>query len=309
VKLVLLDALTLGSDIDLKIFENYGELVVYETTNKEQTLTRIKEADIVLTNKVILDETVLKACERLKLICVMATGTNNVDLEYAKQKGIVVKNVAGYSTHSVAQITFTLLLSLITNSAYYDGYVKSKEWSKSPIFTHLDKTFFEIHGKRWGIIGLGTIGKEVAKIATAFGAKVVYFSTSGANHDTFYERVSLREIMQSDIISIHAPLNEKTANLIDKNELALMKKGSVIINVGRGGIINEEALAKAIDEQDILAGIDVTQVEPILSSNPLLHVKKKEHLLFSPHIAWASVEARDKLVNLVAKNIEEFLEK
>ena len=308
-KLVLLDALTLGSDIDLKIFENYGELVVYETTNKEQTLTRIKEADIVLTNKVILDETVLKACERLKLICVMATGTNNVDLEYAKQKGIVVKNVAGYSTHSVAQITFTLLLSLITNSAYYDGYVKSKEWSKSPIFTHLDKAFFEIHGKRWGIIGLGTIGKEVAKIATAFGAKVVYFSTSGANHDTTYEQVSLREILQSDIISIHAPLNEKTANLIDKDELALMKKGSVIINVGRGGIINEEALAKAIDEQDILAGIDVTQVEPILSSNPLLHVKKKEHLLFSPHIAWASVEARDKLVNLVAKNIEEFLEK
>jgi glycerate dehydrogenase len=305
-KIVLLDALTLGSDVDLSLFEGLGDFISYQTTTSKQLEERIKDAQIVLTNKVIIDKKAMDVSKNLKLICITATGMNNVDLEYAKQKGIVVKNVAGYSTTSVTQVTFTLALSLIGQSAYYDKYVKSGNWSQSPIFTHLERPFFEIKEKTWGIIGLGTIGKEVAKVASAFGAKVVYYSTSGANNTSEYKRVELDELMKSDIISIHAPLNEQTKNLIGKKELGLMQKGAVIINVGRGGIIDEADLAEAIDKQGILAGIDVMAAEPPSKENPLLHVRHKERLVFSPHIAWASVESRKKLVEMVAQNIVEF---
>ncbi len=306
-KIVLLDRDTLGS-VDLSIFERFGDFISYDKTNRNETLQRVKDSDIIITNKVVIDKGILQNCKSLKLICIAATGMNNVDLEFAKIQGVEVKNVAGYSTASVTQATFTLLLSLIGNSCFYDEYVKSKKWSKSPIFTNLEKEFFEIKGKTWGIIGLGNIGKAVANVATAFGANVIYYSTSGVNRDNLYQRKNLYDLLKdSDIVSIHAPLNKKTDNLIKKDELSLMKKGAIILNMGRGGIVNEEDLAYAVDNFDILAGLDVSKVEPMPSDNPLLHVEQKENIIFSPHIAWASKEARATLVKMIADNIENFL--
>ncbi len=306
-KIVLLDKETLGS-VDLSPLEQFGNLTSYNLSKKEETLHRVVDSDIIITNKVIIDKNIMQNCKNLKLICIAATGMNNVDLEFAKKKGIEVRNVAGYSTASVAQTTFTLLLSLIGNSCFYDRYVKSKDWSKSPIFTNLDREFFEIKGKTWGIIGLGNIGKAVASLATAFGANVTYYSTSGVNRDSTYQRKNLNDLLaDSDIISIHAPLNEKTDNLIKKDELKKMRRGAIILNMGRGGIINEEDLAFAIDNFGIFAGLDVSKTEPIKADNPLLHVEQKENIIFSPHIAWASKEARETLVKMIAKNIENFL--
>jgi len=306
-KIVFLDAQTLG-DADLTLFKQFGVFEAFETTALEQRVEHIGDAKIILTNKVIIDQEIMDACPNLGLICITATGTNNVDLEYAKQKGIVVKNVAGYSTASVAQTTFMLVLSLLGQCGYYDQYVKSGSWVKSPMYTHIDRSFWEIKGKRWGIIGLGTIGKEVAKIASAFGAHVVYYSTSGAHSDSTYERVSLESMMQTcDIISIHAPLNEYTKNLITKEQLTLMKKGAILVNVGRGGIVNEADLVDVIDTKEIYVGLDVLAVEPMIAHHPLLHVKYPERLIITPHVAWASVEARRELMRLVGENIKEFL--
>jgi len=307
-KIVFLDASTVGNDISLDEFNNFGEFIAYPITSKEETISHINDAQIVLTNKVVIDKSVMERCKDLKLICIAATGMNNVDLEYAKEKGIEVKNAVGYSTDSVTQTTFTLVLSLLGKSAYYDNYVKSGAWSQSPIFTNIDKPFTQIKGKKWGIIGLGMIGKSVAKVADAFGANICYYSTSGANNNNAYKRLNLDELMSScDIISIHAPLNDKTNNLIQKRELSLMKKDAMLINVGRGGIINEDDLAKAIDTQDILVGIDVVSVEPINADNKLLHVKKKENLIMSPHLAWASREARISLIKIVVENVKSFI--
>lgn len=307
-KIVFLDAQTMGDDIDLSVFKQFGTFETFDTTTLEQRVEHIGDAKIILTNKVMIDKEVIDACPNLGLICVTATGMNNVDLDYAKQKGVAVKNVAGYSTASVAQTTFTLLLSVIGQSAYYDQYVKSGEWVKSKIFTHIERPFMEIKGKKWGIIGFGTIGKEVAKIASAFGATVVYYSTSGANNDAQYARVELNDLFKTcDIISIHAPLNDKTKGLVQKDTLSLMKKRAVLINVGRGGIVNEADLAEAIDKNGIYAGIDVIAYEPMEEGNPLLHVKHIERLVMSPHVAWASVEARTELIRLVGENIKDFI--
>jgi len=307
-KIVLLDKDTLGS-VDLNLFNQFGEFTSYSKTSKNETLSRVIDSDIIITNKVVIDKEIMQNCKNLKLICIAATGMNNVDLNFAKKEGIEVRNVAGYSTASVVQTTFTLLLSLLGNSCYYDRYVKSGLWSKSPIFTNLDREFFEIKGKTWGIIGLGNIGKAVANVAVIFGANVIYYSTSGVNRDDQFQRKNLDDLLKNaDIISIHAPLNAKTDNLIKKDELSKMKKGTIILNMGRGGIINEEDLAYAIDNFEILAGLDVSKTEPISSNNPLLHVEHKENLIFSPHIAWASKEARTTLVNLIAKNINNFLQ-
>jgi len=307
-KIVFLDAKTMGSDIDLSLFQQFGMFEAFETTAMPERIKHIGDAKIVLTNKVLIDKEVMDECPNLGLICITATGMNNVDLEYAKQKKIVVKNVAGYSTASVAQTTFMLVLSLLGQCGYYDQYVKSGGWTKSPMYTHIDRPFWEIKGKRWGIIGLGTIGKEVAKIATAFGAYVVYFSASGANKDAGYEQVTLASMMQMcDIISIHAPLNEHTKNLIAKEQLNQMKKGAILVNVGRGGIVNETDLLEVIDAKEIFVGLDVLSVEPMIENHPLLKVKHPERLIITPHIAWASVEARAELMRLVGENIKEFI--
>jgi len=308
-KIVILDAKTLGDDADLSVFQQFGLFEAHETTDMSQRVEHIGDAKIVLTNKVIIDKEVMDACPNLGLICITATGMNNVDLAYAKQKGIAVKNVAGYSTASVAQITFMLVLDLLGQSYYYDQYVKSGKWTKSPIFTHLDRPFGELKGKRWGIIGFGTIGKEVAKIASAFGSHIVYYSTSGANNDSTYERVSSLETMMQtcDVISIHAPLNDNTKNLVGKEQLNWMKKGAILVNVGRGGIVNEADLLEVIEHKEIYAGLDVLDVEPMSENHPLLEVTHPERLIITPHIGWGSVESRRELIRLVGENIKEFL--
>jgi len=307
-KIVFLDAQTMGKDIDLSIFKSFGEFHAYETTSPTECATHIADANIALSNKVMIDKSVMDACPNLQLICITATGTNNVDLAYAREKGIVVKNVAGYSTASVAQTTMMLALNLIAQSAYYDQFVKKGGWVEAATFTHIERPFWELKGKRWGIIGLGTIGKEVAKIATAFGAEVVYYSTSGANNDALYQRLSLEEMLQtSSVISIHAPLNAQTKGLINHEAFRMMKEGSVLVNVGRGGIVDELALAKIIDEKELYVGLDVLEVEPMRKEHPLLHVKHSDRLIITPHIAWASVEARTALMHLVAQNIHTFL--
>jgi len=302
-KIVILDALTFG-DTDLSGFKKLGDVEVYKITSKEQTKGRITDADVIVTNKVVITDELMACAKNLKLICVAATGMNNIDLEAAKQRGIEVKNVAGYSTASVIGHTFSMLFYLIGHSRYYDEVVKSGSYSKSDIFTDVSHPFFEIKGKKWGIIGLGEIGRGVANVATAFGANLCYYSTSGNNLNGDYTRVDLDTLLKTcDIISIHAPLNEQTNNLLDYEQLLTCKEGAVVLNLGRGGIINEDAVAKIVDERDISFGLDVFTKEPLDSNSPLLSVKNKDRLYMTPHIAWTSVEAREKLISSIIENI------
>ncbi|MDR2448939.1 MAG: D-2-hydroxyacid dehydrogenase [Prevotellaceae bacterium] len=308
--IVFLDADTVGKDIALTPLEAYGALKVFGTTLPSALPGRIKNADIIITNKVVLRQPEIDAAANLKLICVTATGVNNIDTAYAAKKGIAVKNVAGYSTESVVQSTFASLLALMNNIPYFDYYVKSGAYSTSPIFTHFGHTFREFAGKSFGVIGLGAIGKRVAGVASAFGANVSYYSTSGQNKYPDYPCLSLAELLrQSDMVSIHAPLNEKTHNLIGYAALQTMKPSALLVNMGRGGIVNEADLAKAIDNNLIGgAAIDVYEQEPIPDSHPYLCVKNKQKLILTPHVAWGSVEARTRVIALTAKNIENFIQ-
>lgn len=306
-KIVILDRATLGFDIDMSVFETLGEVKSYDITKSNETIQRLQDADIVITNKVVISKEVMDN-SNLKLICISATGTNNVDLEYAKQKNIVVKNVAGYSSSSVVQVAFSMIFQIVQKLDYYKKYVDEGNWQKSQIFTHIDKPFFELDGKKVGIIGLGDIGRNFAKKAQAFDCEVMYYSTSGKNSNSEYKQVSLDELLSTcDIISIHCPLNENTKDLLNYENMKNIKDGAILLNLGRGGIINEADLAKIIDEKEIYCGIDVVSVEPILEDNSLLKVKNKQRLLLTPHIGWASIEARTRLVKMVAENIKEFI--
>jgi len=307
--IVILDAKTLGNVSNLDNISAFGKVTSFETTSPEQIIERIGNADIAISNKVVIDENTMNSCPSLRLICISATGMNNVDLKAAKKLGITVKNAVGYSSNSVAQHTFASILQLNHQISYYDKYVKSGAYSQNDIFTHYGPAFFELNNKNFGIIGLGNIGKTVAKIATGFGANISYFSTSGANNNAPYQQLSLTDLLkQSDIVSIHAPLNDNTKNLISSDQLSLMKNSAYLINVGRGGIVDEGALASAIDSGDIGgACIDVFEKEPVDKNNPLLKVKHSEKLILTPHNAWASIESREKLIDIVCDNIETFL--
>lgn len=304
-KIVFLDALTFGES-DLSAFDSLGEVEIFQTTSPEEVQNRITNCDVIVTNKVVIDDSHMLRTPSLKLICVAATGMNNVDLISAKQRDISVKNVAGYSTDSVIQHTFSMLFYLLGHSKYYDEYVKKGTYSQSKIFTNVSKPFFELKGKRWGIIGLGSIGRGVANIAKVFGAEILYYSTSGKNKTEDFWHVKLEELLKTcDIISIHAPLNEQTNNLLDYEQLLTCKNGAIILNLGRGGIINEEAVARIVDEKNISFGLDVLMKEPMQDDHPLLRVKTQENLYITPHIAWTSVEAREKLIAGVVVNIKE----
>ena len=306
-KIVCLDAATLGSDVNLDVFGQFGEFVSFETTAAAERIERLKGADVVITNKVVIDKETMDA-SNLKLICISATGMNNVDLAYAAAKGIAVKNVAGYSTASVVQHTFACLFALTNRIKFYDNYAQSGEWAKSEIFTNLDRSIGEISGKSFGVIGLGEIGRGVARIAAAFGANVSYYSTSGANANAEFKRQNLGELLGGcDIVSIHAPLNEKTRNLIGERELNLMKEGALLMNFGRGGVVDENAVARAIDGRNLRFAADVLETEPMRADHPLLNIKNKENLILTPHVAWASFEARQRLVAMIVENIKEFL--
>ena len=306
-QLVLLDKMTLG-DFDETLFAQFGDFKSYQTTDSTQVLERTKDADIIITNKVVLDSKILSSLPKLKLICVSATGTNNIDMEYAKTHNIAVKNVAGYSTHSVAQHTLMLALSLLGRLPYYSQYVQQGQWCKSEIFCHLTYDLQDLYGKQWGIIGYGSIGKQVCHLAKAFGAEVSYHSTSGNNTQNDIPHKSLDEILKtSDIISIHAPLNNTTQNLIAKEQLQMLKKGAILLNLGRGGIVNEKDLAQALQIQDFLFGTDVLEKEPMIANHPLLDSKIAHKVIITPHIAWAYKDTKDRLLQMVAENIKQFL--
>lgn len=307
-KIVFLDRASVG-DASLKALEELGELVCYDLTAPDERAERIADAEIIITNKVRIDRPEMEAAPRLKMICIAATGMNNVDLEAAEERGIAVKNVAGYSTESVVQSTFAHLLNLASKLPYFDERVKSGAYSRSGLFTDMGRSFRELYGKRMGIIGLGTIGRRVAAVAEAFGMEVVYYATSGKAHDDHFRAVSLDELLTtSDVVSIHAPLNERTAGLISQEELRRMKYTALLLNAGRGGIINETDLAEALNEGWIAgAGLDVYQTEPLPADSPLLTVKDPEKLSLTPHTAWASAEARARLIAGIARNIESLL--
>ncbi|WP_194190777.1 D-2-hydroxyacid dehydrogenase [Clostridium chrysemydis] len=306
-RIVILDGKTLG-DLDFKLLEEFGEVTYYDLTKPDEVSERIKDSNIVITNKVVLNEDNMKNAKNLEIIAEAATGFNNIDIEYAKSKNIAVANVAGYSTDTVVQHTFATVLHLYDKIAYYDNYVKSLEYSKSGVFTSLDRPFYDLKGKTWGIIGLGAIGRGVAKVAEAFGVNVIYYSTSGKNNNSEYKRVDFDELLkESDIISIHAPLNEKTNGLMNYKNMKKMKDSAILVNMGRGPIVVEEDLRKAIDE-NLIGGacLDVFSIEPLREDSELLKIKNKEKVVFTPHIAWASIDARERLFNGILDNLRAF---
>ncbi|MEN8203258.1 MAG: D-2-hydroxyacid dehydrogenase [Bacteroidota bacterium] len=307
--IVFLDLETIGKVDNLKLISKLGSFEYYDDTKPSELVERSLGKEIVIVNKVEMSAEVMQQLPDLKLICVAATGVNNVDLNYAESNGIEVKNVAGYSTDSVAQLTFTMLLYLINKPYYYDSYVKSGAYSRSASFTHHNEPFWELKGKRLGIIGLGTIGRQVARIAESFGMEVVFYSTTGRNNHISYKRFDLDDLLKSsDVVSIHAPLNNQTRNLITYERMKLMRPCAILLNLGRGGIINELDLARALNENLIgAAGIDVMEQEPINSDNPMLRLFDKEKILITPHMAWASRESRELLVEKIARNIEVYL--
>ncbi len=307
-KIVFLDLKTIGEDIDFSGYDRLGEVVKYDFSTPEEARERARDADVLILNKVAVNETTIGEAERLKLVCVTATGTNNLDKEYLEKRGIAWRNVAGYSTETVAQHTFALLFYLLEHLHYYDDYVKSEKYVHDVMFTHFDKVFHELYGKNWGIVGMGAIGRRVAEIAKLFGCRVSYYSTSGKNNQPEYERVDFDTLLgQSDILSVHAPLDENTKGLMDREAFAKMKASAVFLNLGRGPIVVEEDLAEALEKGTIAAaGLDVLSLEPMSEENPLRKIKDSDRLIITPHIAWASVEARTRLMKIIEGQIEDF---
>ncbi len=307
-KIVFLDAKSIGEDIDLSGFDALGTVEKYDFSTPEQARERTRDADVVILNKTPVNETTIGEAKNLKLICVTATGTNNLDKEYLSRRGIPWRNVAGYSTESVAQHTFALLFYLYEKLRYYDDYVKTEQYIGDTCFTHFANVFHELSSKTWGIVGLGNIGRRVADIAKAFGCHVIYYSTSGKNSQPGYERVDFDTLLTtSDIVSVHAPLDENTAGLMNKAAFSKMKNTAIFLNLGRGPIVVEQDLADALNEGMIAAaGLDVLCVEPMSPDNPLRHIKDSDRLIITPHIAWASIEARTRLMEIILGQIKEY---
>lgn len=309
-KIVFLDAKTIGDDIDLSAYDKLGEVVKYDFSTPQEVNARVADADVIVLNKVPVNRETIGGAKNLKLVCVTATGTNNLDKEYLDSRGIAWRNVAGYSTESVAQHTFAMLFYLLEHLPYYDEYVKSEKYVEDKMFTHFTKTFSEINGMTWGIIGMGAIGRRVAELAKLFGCEVIYYSTTGKNDQKAYRRVSFEELLeQSDIVSVHAPLTEQTENLMDAEAFSRMKPSAIFLNLGRGPIVSEQALADALESGEIrAAGLDVLCAEPMSRENPLRRLKDSDKLLITPHIAWASLEARTRLMEIILGQIREFFD-
>ncbi|MDE6624349.1 MAG: hydroxyacid dehydrogenase [Alistipes sp.] len=307
--IVFLDQYSLGG-ADLSAIRALGDYTGYETSSREEIVDRCREADIVITNKVPFDAATLAALPRLRLICIAATGMNHIDLEAAARQGVVVKNAAGYSTHAVTETTVGAAIALMRRTLYYDRYVKTHYAGAERQF-HFGPATHQLHGASWGIVGLGAIGRSVARVAEALGCRVSYTSTSGVVREEPYPALPLDELLRtSDVVSIHAPLNARTRGLIGARELARMKPSAILINVARGGIVDERALAAALDAGTIAgAALDVFASEPLDKGNPLLSLRDPDALLLSPHNAWAPAEAIEVLVECIVRNIREFLEK
>lgn len=308
-KLVILERNSVGTDVDVSCFEKFGEVTCYPNTVAANTSERVKDADIILANKAPLNESTLKDAPNVKLICLLATGFDNVDLAYCKSRSIKVTNVVNYCTSTVAQHTLLLALALSEKIAFYDDYVKSGAYSAQDRFSNFDRTFYDLEGKTWGIIGMGTIGRRVAGLAQAFGCRVIFYSASGKSTCTDYERVEFDTLLQeSDILSLHCPLSDRTRGLINQDALSKMKKTAVLVNVARGPVVDTRALCDALVTDRIAgAGLDVLEQEPMAKDNPLARIKDSSKLIITPHMAWASLESRTRLVDAVVKNIEAFL--
>ena len=307
-KIVMLDRNSIGFDIDVDLFAKLGDFTYHNTADVETSKTLIKDADVVIFNKTKMNEEILAGAPNVKLLCVTATGFDNIDLEYAQKRGIAACNIKDYSTPAVVQHTFALALSVLEKIRYYDDYVKSGAYSEQMGFSHFEKTYFELQGKTWGIIGLGNIGRGVAKVAEAFGCKVIFYSASGSNTTTDYERVDFDTLCaQADILSLHCPLSDKTRGIMNLDAFRKMKETAVLVNVARGPVVNEEDLYIALTEGLIAgAGLDVLSKEPMDKNNPLGKIKDSEKLIITPHMAWASVEARTRCMEEVYRNIEAF---
>lgn len=309
-KLVVLERNSAGTDIDVSCFEKFGEVTYYPNSTAENAAERIGDAEIVISNKTPLNESNLKDASKLGLICLLATGYDNVDLAYCKSRGIKVANVVNYCTPAVAQHTLLLAMMLSEKIAYYDDYVKSGAYSAQDRFSHFDRLFHDLEGKTWGIVGMGSIGHRVAELASAFGCMVIFYSASGKSTCTDYERVEFDTLLkESDILSLHCPLSDRTKHLINKDAFGKMKKTAILINVARGPVVDTQALYEALVEEKIAAaGLDVLEKEPMEISNPLYQIKDSTKLIITPHMSWASVESRTRLIEEIVKNIEAYLD-
>lgn len=274
-KLVILERNSAGTDVDVSCFEKFGEVTCYPNTVAANTAERVKDADIILANKAPLNESTLKDAPNVKLICLLATGFDNVDLAYCRSRGIKVTNVVNYCTSTVAQHTLLLALALSEKITFYDDYVKSGAYSAQDRFSNFDRTFYDLEGKTWGIIGMGTIGRRVAGLAQAFGCRVIFYSASGKSTCTDYERVEFDTLLQeSDILSLHCPLSDRTRGLINKDALSKMKETAILVNVARGPVVDTQALYDALVADQIAgAGLDVLEQEPMAKDNPLARIK------------------------------------
>ena len=309
-KIVELDRETLGYDIDTSVLKTIGSFEEHEAADLETTREYIKDADVIIFNKTKMNEELLKDAPNVKLLAITATGFDNIDLEYCKSRGIAAANVKAYSTPAVAQHTFAMALFVLEKISYYDEYVKSGRYSSQSGFCNFDEKYNELSGKTWGIIGMGNIGRSVARIAEAFGCKVIFYSASGNSTCTDYERVELETLLkESDVLSVHCPLSDRTRNLINRDTLKLMKRNAILINVARGPVVNDADLAEALNNGTIAgAGLDVLGVEPMEKDNPLGLIKDSRKLLITPHMAWASVESRQRCFDEVFENIRAFME-
>lgn len=308
-KIVILEGNSVGEDMDFTPFFELGEVEIYPATTAQEMPQRIKDAEIIMANKLPMNETTLKDAKKLKLVCLTATGYNNLDIDYLKMRGIHACNVPGYSTEAVAQHTFALLFYIWEKLSFYDEFVKSGAYETCGAFSCFPEKFYELNGKTWGIVGLGAIGRTVAKIAEAFGCRMLCYSASGKKYETVYEQVDFETLLkESDILSIHAPLNEYTENLINLEAFRKMKETAVLVNVARGPIVDQEALYTALTENMIAgAALDVLKVEPMALDNPLRKIQDSRKLLITPHMAWAPVETRARCVNEVFENMKAFL--
>lgn len=308
-KITALEIMNVGSDVDLSEFRELGDFTAYDITKPEEINERSAGAEVLIINKLPINESTIGGLDDLKLICETATGYDNIDIEYCKSRGIAVCNAVGYSTASVVQHTFASLFYIFEKLRYYDDYVRNGNYCDSPIFTHFEEYFNELEGKTWGVVGLGNIGRRVAAAAEAFGCKTVYYSTSGKHDDDKYRRLSLDEFLRtSDIISIHAPLNDNTRMLFSDEAFSKMKNTAYLVNMGRGPIVDEEALVRAIQNREIAgAALDVIDGEPMKKNSPLKVLSSDPRLLVTPHIAWATVEARKRLMHEVYLNIKAYM--
>ncbi|WMC91171.1 D-2-hydroxyacid dehydrogenase [Kineothrix sp. MB12-C1] len=308
-KIVILERNTVGLDISVEHLKELGEVTIYPNTSRDEVEGRVKDADIIIANKSPLKEETLRNAQNVKLICEFATGYDNIDLDYCKKRGIKVANVVNYSTAAVAQHTFALCLYVLEKLHHYDKYVKSGEYAAQSGFSNFSIPFTELDGKTWGIVGMGNIGRKVARIAEAFGCKVIFYSASGKSACTDYKQVDFDTLLgKSDFLSLHCPLSDRTRNLINLDALRKMKKTSILINVARGPVVNDADLYTALTEDMIAgAGLDVTSTEPMRDENPLSKIMDSNKLIITPHLAWASTEARNRVVEETYKNIEAFL--